>query len=178
MESIKIIQEKVKIYLSLFVNFLIQFEPDKAHEATKTVKTVEDALESIKSIEQSVREQIDDIGEPEQPVRRSVCFDQAQDEKKAAIIKERVWDKNYDDTIMLCKYCYDFIFDQLFVAPMKRVQFASENGSKTNLLESKHPDIDLNFEDSDDGALKNEHYVSRETILAQSKPKGRKSKQK
>ena len=90
----------------------IQFEPDKTPEATKTVTTVEDALESIKSIEQSITEQIDDIGEPEQPVRRSVCFDQAQDEKKAAIINERVWDKNYDDTIMLCKYYYDFIFNQ------------------------------------------------------------------
>ena len=90
----------------------IQFEPDKTHETTKTVTTVEDALESIKSIEQSITEQIDDIGEPEQSVRRSVCFDQAQDEKKAAIINERVWDKNYDDTIMLCKYYYDFIFDQ------------------------------------------------------------------
>ena len=67
-----------------------------------------------------------------------------------------------------------------FIAPMKRVQFTGENGSKTNLHESKRiDDIDLNFEDADaDSAMKNEHFVTRETILAQSKPKGRKSKQK
>ena len=91
---------------------MFQFEPDKKHEARKTVTTVEDALESLKSIEESIRDQIDDIGEPEQPVRRSVCFDQAQDEKKAEVINERVWDRNYDDNIMLCKYFYELLFDR------------------------------------------------------------------
>ena len=74
--------------------------------------SVEAALQSLKSIEQSIQDQVDDIGEPEQPVRRSVCFDQVQDEK-AAIINERVWDRNYDDMIMLCKCSFWILFSVL-----------------------------------------------------------------
>merc|ERR1712106_1105287 len=121
-----------------------------AKQYENVVRAIE-AINSMKEIEQSIIHHSDDIGEAA-PTRRTVCYaDDVSNNDQA--VSERLWDRNYDDKI--------------FLSPMKRVLFDAEmeENNMNGTVEQ------VNFDEQHD-----EHFVSRASILALSKPKGRRTR--
>merc|ERR1712123_349927 len=131
-----------------------KFNPSKVNQSNNgegSKLTMKEALNALKEIEQSIIHHSDDIGEAA-PTRRTVCYaDDVSNNDQA--VSERLWDRNYDDKI--------------FLSPMKRVLFDAEmeENNMNGTVEQ------VNFDEQHD-----EHFVSRASILALSKPKGRRTR--
>lgn len=95
-------------------------------------------------------------------------------------VAERLWDRNYDETIFICKSRLSFfeVCTILYLAPMKRVPFDAELDDNMNgEINGGKLKQQVSFDAHDDDG-NNEHYVTRDTILALSKPKGRRTRAK